>query len=191
VAVPGGVRRVEHDDVEVARQRAVLEAVVEDERVGAELLHGEARQVGAARPAQHARAGEPPREQEGLVAGLARAEEDARAVGDHARVAPARAVAAREQRDAPAAREEALGDGDRRGRLPRAAHGQVADRDHRRRGPRRSRDAGAVQRPPRRGPGAEERLGQRERRERHPRAGRLVAAPPHVLEPGHGGDPLT
>src|SRR5207248_8660790 len=57
-----------------------------------------------------------------------------------------RAIAARQDRYALAARDEMLGDGDDGGCFSGAARGGVADGDHRLRPPLRFQDAGAIDR---------------------------------------------
>ena len=88
VAVAERVRGVEHDHVEIAGEGAVLEPVVEDQRVGAERRDRHRRERGATRPTEHRDPGEPAREERRLVARLVAAEQHPHAVRDNPRVPP-------------------------------------------------------------------------------------------------------
>ena len=129
-AVAPRVRRARHDDLEVLRQRPVLERVVEHDRAHAEALDGALRRLVAVAADEDRHAGQPTREKERLVAGLLRVQPDGRRVGDDLDAAAPPAVAAAHDGGTVAEDRERLhGDLDRR-RLARATDGQVADRDH-------------------------------------------------------------
>src|ERR687898_366012 len=87
-AAAPGVGRVEKDDVEVARQSAVLESVVEDEYLAVELLDGRLGQRGAVGALQVRHVGEVLLEDERLVVaadlGAVAAAEDADAAVESA-----------------------------------------------------------------------------------------------------------
>ena len=120
-AVAERVRGVEHHHVEVARERAVLEAVVEEERVRAEVAPRRCARAprGAGRTARGV-PGSRRRDEHRLVAAVGRVEQEPRAVRDDPRVGPRRAVAAREHGDPPPAREQPARDRHRDRRLARA-----------------------------------------------------------------------
>ena len=128
-AIADRVRRIHHDDVEVALELVVLQAVVEQEHVGAarHRLRCQQRPPGTDQDAQPGAAA---LEQERLVS-----REVARhPLGHLDRLPGAPPVAAAEQSGLLAAAEEPLGQLERDGGLAGASHHQVSHRDDRRSG---------------------------------------------------------
>ncbi len=119
------------DDVEVAREAAVLEAVVDHDEpgsVGARAADG----LDAVGADAHEHAGEAARVQHRLVARTPDVGREAHAVRDEQALRRARpAVAAQDHGHGPASVADTLGDGHGHGRLAGAPHRQAADRDDR------------------------------------------------------------
>jgi hypothetical protein len=105
----------------------VLKPVVEHDRRHAELLDGRARRVVAVGADHDGDSGQPPREQERLVAGFLRVEADRGGVRDDLDAARGAPVAAADDGRTMAQRDECLdGHLDRR-RLAGPTHGEIAD----------------------------------------------------------------
>jgi len=145
--VAEGVGFVHQEEIELAAEREVLEAVVEEENVGAKFLDGVLAGLDSVFVHQHNDAGEIAGEHEGLVPGFGGIEEDVLAVADDlgrgvlavAEPAPpadikrlgAAFVTAAEDGDVAAALGEGTGEFFDDGGLARAADGEVADHDDR------------------------------------------------------------
>src|SRR5579883_391749 len=119
---------VDRRQAEILGERGILQAVVEDKDARAS---GD-RCIGGGRSIRRDEAGRDTREQQRLVADLARAV--ALRIDRNRRAAAPAAIAARQERDVLALRDQQLGDRDRSRRLARAADGEIADADHRRGG---------------------------------------------------------
>jgi len=137
--------RARHHDLQILLERPVLEPVVEDDRGHAESLDRHARGVVAVGPHHDGNARQPTREQKGLVAGLLGIEADRGGVGDDLNAACAAPIPPADDRRAMTERRQRLDGHLHRGRLSRAADGQVADRDDAARQRARFQDAAPVE----------------------------------------------
>src|SRR5262249_24130152 len=142
--VPGGPFVRQQDQVRVTRQGAMLEAVVEHERVEPEAATGLGRRLRAALPGHH-RPGEAPRQHDRLVTAVLWRHQWRPPLPDHHDTAATLAIAACDDADPAPATGERPREPQRRGRLAGAPDGEISNAQHARRHPGLAQPARVVE----------------------------------------------